>query len=99
LNWRLEGRNRVKRGNIAPGWVDRWWHIALYRYTAFKPPVQPARKPLATRLTTSRSQACAGWLSSRRNQTMAASIGLGGRDNRGKQWHACAQAGADRIGP
>jgi len=33
---------------------------------------------------TSRSHACAGWSSSRRNQIMAASIGLGDRDNRWK---------------
>jgi len=40
-----------------------------------------ARKPLATWLMMSRSHPCAGWLSSRRGQIMAASIGLGERDN------------------
>src|SRR5258708_35076265 len=33
---------------------------------------------------TSRSQACAGWLSSRRSHIMVASIGLGERDSRRK---------------
>src|SRR5258706_15933712 len=51
---------------------------------SFQPPVQLARRPLTARLMTSRSQACAGWLSSRRNQIMAASTGLGDRDNRWK---------------
>jgi hypothetical protein len=36
-------------------------------------------KSCVTLLTTSRSHACAGWLSSRRGQIMAASIGLGER--------------------
>jgi hypothetical protein len=38
-------------------------------------------KSRVTRLITSRSQACPGWLSSRRSQIMAASIGLGDRNN------------------
>src|ERR1700680_3628124 len=43
--------------------------------------VHLARKSWATRLMTSRSHACAGWLSTRRSQIMAASIGLGERDS------------------
>jgi hypothetical protein len=39
------------------------------------------RNPLATWLMTFRSHAWAGWLSSRRSQIMAASIGLGERDS------------------
>src|SRR5260370_37041540 len=43
-----------------------------------------SRKSLVIRLMTSRSHAWAGWLSSRRSQIMAASIGLGERDSRWK---------------
>ncbi len=56
----------------------------MRRSSSFNPRVQLARRPLATWLITSRSHACAGWLSSRRSQIMAASIGLGERDNRWK---------------
>src|SRR5258708_35708402 len=41
-------------------------------------------KSLVIRLMTSRSHAWAGWLSSRRSQIMAASIGLSERDSRSK---------------
>jgi len=44
--------------------------------------VHTARESWAARVMTSRSQACAGWLSRRRSQVMAASIGLGERDSR-----------------
>jgi hypothetical protein len=44
--------------------------------------VHAARESRAARATTSRSQACAGWLSRRRSQIMLASIGLGERDSR-----------------
>src|SRR5258706_5141491 len=43
-----------------------------------------SRKSLVIRMMTSRSHACAGWLSSRRSQIMAASIGLGDRNSRRK---------------
>jgi hypothetical protein len=43
------------------------------------------RNSLTTPPMTSRSRACAGWLSSRRSQVMEASIGLGERDIYGKQ--------------
>jgi hypothetical protein len=49
---------------------------------AFRRPYVQLKSLATTRVMTSRSHACAGWLPSRRSQIMAASIGLGGRDSR-----------------
>ncbi len=46
--------------------------------------LQAGLRLLAIPVMTSRSHACAGWLSSRRSQIMAVSIGLGGREGRWK---------------
>src|SRR5438105_12854755 len=76
----LRGVEAVLKGQSC-GLPDQWRRREK-RGAIYKPSL--VTQSLVIRLMTSRSHAWAGWLSSRRSQTMAASIGLGERDSRWK---------------